>query len=72
MRVSKEPANRIREYVERERANRRRRQFTITVSADIGEYIDTQAKEAGVSKSAVVAFALQRHKEERERLREDA
>jgi hypothetical protein len=56
----------IREYVEQERAKSKRRQFTVTIPAHLGDYIEARAKEEGVTKSAVVEFALRKHKERRE------
>ncbi len=45
-----------------------RKQFTVTVSSDLGRYLEERAAESGMNKSAVVGQALeldrQRRKEE--------
>ncbi len=49
-----------------------RRQFTITVAADLGDYLEQQSATTGMNKSAVVSRALEAEKarEEEELMRE--
>lgn len=45
-----------------------RRQYTITVSPELGRYLEERAMEAGTNKSAVVGQALEADRERRKRL----
>lgn len=42
---------------------RTRRQFTITVSPELGRYLEERAEETGMNKSAVVSRALEADRE---------
>ncbi len=39
-----------------------RRQFTITVSPELGRYLEERSAEAGINKSALVSRALEAHR----------
>jgi hypothetical protein len=43
-----------------------RRQFTITVSPELGKYLEERSAETGMNKSAVVSSALEADKERQE------
>lgn len=50
---------------EGEERKERRRQFTITVSPALGQYLEERAIETGLNKSAVVSHALEADREHR-------
>ena len=45
-----------------------RRQFTVTVSPDLGHYLEERAAESGMNKSAVVSQALELDRQRRKEL----
>ncbi len=52
----------------RARESGTRKQFTITVSYDLGRYLEERAAESGLNKSAVVSEALELDRQRRKEL----